>query len=1778
MHKRMLAIIVIAIMVLSGLSVLVSNVHSSDQLSSNNSNALKVSSHIIGKNVLPTNSPEKKSQKSSAISSSARASALSNIQKIESGIKNGSLKSKDIYLPNLNTNVSTVNGHVSPEYSSAPAPMGIGDFGLKNQSGTLVPYNLSTTAFIGSITINSSKEFYPASQDPNSYSIQLNTVLNNVTLNGNSSYTFWTQNVAFFSTKTDQLTLIDNVWNFTGADLGQNTIISGNGTNLISYYYSIGPTFNVSSSFKLTLYLTTSDINGQNAVYFSYNILSQNGNHKGTYDTVVFNSTYGAPPGYSAPVAHFLVSGSDITPLGTLNDAELILGGPGGGSEANFYNLSGTMQLQYYDNGKYLNAPSSYDYGTDTGETSYGVAVGWSNDGVATLTNGPSLLYGMWNISGIKTMQTYSGQITPSNSFFFVNPGASYNISSAAWVPLPVSGDYYFVLPSMNYEANVSLSDYDSEVYSLSSYQTVSLSENLFTGIYTPLYEFGNSQLQYISVSGNGAESNPYVIFNGTTDSPVHSLSPIYGLVNDYSYPLFYGVLFSNENKYVDMNGLPLLYYQYEFFNKTLTDMFYNTQYLAIWNSRDKVSNCNYYPDLEMINPEHDLIGNNTFIGGFTQLYIDNGQYNYIWGNHFIGNESFSVYFGIELSDSGDNTIYNNYFYGMSIPANSYGTPFLESNSWYIHKEPSTYTSDFLGYQLTGSIIGLSYQGGNYWWNFDGSVPFYSFYQISSGDYVPLVAPNLITFHETGLPYAWDFSAVLNNTYIDSFNYTNSGYTTLNLLNGTYNYSISDYDTSYIITNNGCYSPSVSYIPSVSSAQLKLTGENKEINVNYKPEYLVEFTSNVPYGVKWWVNLSNGESFNSTSPYINFYEPNGTYSWIASTSSSNKPSGTFKVQGTYENEYAVFNNIVSQIEFTEVNLPSGTSWSVLVNGTIYSSNTANIYLKLSSGDYNFHVYNASGYLPFPSDGIFSVAESHLYIGFESPSSQKLGYFQNTLNPVNGHYEYGSNVDLSGEANNTLFSAIDTSDGYLFSTVYMETDNGVNYGISIINTTSNSLVKMISLGSENEAFFPVYDSYTGNVYVTDFNFTSDSGSIYTIQGSTLSVVSKLSLGNDIEPTFLTADSRTGNIYIANDNNYNISIMNVTTDKITGSIQLPAGNLRNIHNAALGTGQMAFDNSQNLLYATSSGNLSVINPVTNQILREVSMGNNSTPIDPIVDIASDRLFVLSEHGNMTIFNLSTLAKIYSVHISDGLYFSGLLDPSNNMVYAFQVSPYYIYNSNRLSYIYDVSSDGSVVGLTPDYAGIGYGGSINLQSQNIYVTGLSGIYDLKVPYSISDSYTVTFTENGLPSGSQWYVNISNGDNLTAITSSISLNLANGTYSYSAASVKDYSVSNMVGSFTVRGSSVNVILKYNRDPHIKLSVSPSGALIFINGLQTGTGSLSEFLAQGYYYINVTDPGYAGYTNYVYLSNDNNYSFTVSLTKVNDAGYLSGTVSPGSASVIANGIIIPVIGGHFNASLLPGTYFVSVTANGFSSVVQEFNITAGKTSTFNPTLTPITNSVTLSGFINPSGSSLAVDGFLAYVNATGYYSISVPAGSYTISVLDSGYYPLSENLTLSTSKMLNFTLTKEPKATSTEVLNSTTASGYNVMVSNLSTGNGEISIAYNSTGNGIIIVQIPFTDMKNATISEILNSTVYINGVSYSDYSISISSNYTIILKVSGLKSGDPNLYWKYSPDAVIPVPSSPSKVSQPSSLIDYEVLGAIIGAAIIVGALVMVFGKRRK
>ncbi len=251
--------------------------------------------------------------------------------------------------------------------SSQPAPVGIADYGI-GPGG--VPYNYTTNSFLGTTAISS---ISTNGSGGSAFTVQENVVLSFGS--GSTAYSFWIQDVAFVQSSyggaTPYVEFIDNVWNMSsGSAAMHNSTISGNGTVSNStggpFYYDVAgsslPGNNINIGFPVTIQLKVVSYTsgGAPAVSFQYN----DGYGWVTYDNTIFK--FAPSPSYDSG---FFVTGSYYNPYGTFWDAELILGGPGGGSSSTDYQSNIHMALDYWNGHNYQAIRNAYNFGSDTAES-----------------------------------------------------------------------------------------------------------------------------------------------------------------------------------------------------------------------------------------------------------------------------------------------------------------------------------------------------------------------------------------------------------------------------------------------------------------------------------------------------------------------------------------------------------------------------------------------------------------------------------------------------------------------------------------------------------------------------------------------------------------------------------------------------------------------------------------------------------------------------------------------------------------------------------------------------------------------------------------------------------------------------------------------------------------------------------------------------------------------------------------------------------------------------------------------------------------------------------------------------------------------------------------------------------------------------------------------------------------------------------------------------------------------------------------------------------------
>jgi len=948
------------------------------------------------------------------------------------------------YLPNFAVGPKIQNGNVLPSYTSAPAPMGLSSYGLMNQSGILVPYTYSTSSFQGTINLSSVQEFYMGSDAPHSFSIQLNSVLNNVTLFGVTGYQYWTQNVVDYSSMTGQLIFVDNIWNFSSpsAVINGNEFHSYNGTVVPGvYYYDIGPTLHIKPPFTLSLYLNTTTLGNRNTVFFNYSISGrlENGtliSKSGSYDQVQFNSS--SPGSGPIPSADFQVSGSHLTGTGFIPmDAEFIIGGPGGGSTADFYNISGSMSLDYRNSsGRYTPVGSAYNAGSETGETSSGIGMYYSNH-TAYLSSGPSFVEGLWNISNNPGMVSIQGTVGPSNAFAMVSDSGVMDNATAQWAPAGTDGNFDYHISPGNYSMEFLLSYHnpsfvnDVNLSSGRAYKagTISLELNFSRGIYTPLYSFSNAQLRNLSYAGNGTASSPFQIPGplelAANGIPAQAqLSPVFSRVNDYLYPVFYGIIQTNTTNYTLYNGfrttqgnspfevsLPLTdlaSITQEFDVSTvnfLPEVFYGASNMTVSNSTisgwfSTVVYNNFTRDnvppvasLMLWNTTHSLIERNSVEsqGSGILIYNRNTTFadNYVWNNTFSdypyvypGDYYGYAPIGLVVESSG-NTVYNNAF-TSTIPlvsisgtgANIYsGGNATYTDRFNITRESAANTTRFNGITLSGSIINTSYQGGNYFYNYfgNGTVPY-------NGSGVGFVFNGQGIFNGS-INHGYSYDPLVLASYatnVSARGLPAGTETYFDINNAIYNISYGGQNTIYL--PNGTYDISgfalvgsqAEFLPSAYMGDLPLTdgifealGPVMNITINYE-EYLnlTVYEQGLPSGTQWGFAIpAAGEGFELTSGNTSVYLPAGVEYEIIPSSVSGYYSSPITLNPLSSPGYVTL--IYSKLpNSTSVNYTVIFSESGLASGTRW---------EISIGQQTFSTTNSTMAIYGFEDGNYSYS-------------------------------------------------------------------------------------------------------------------------------------------------------------------------------------------------------------------------------------------------------------------------------------------------------------------------------------------------------------------------------------------------------------------------------------------------------------------------------------------------------------------------------------------------------------------------------------------------------------------------------------------------------------------------------------------------------------------------------------------------------------------------------------------------------------------------------------
>jgi hypothetical protein len=292
---------------------------------------------------------------------------------------------------------------------SSPEASGIAAYGIKNVSGTAVPYQVETDEIVGVANITS---FLANNPNATQYgdnvagaTLQLNTNLVVNETNG-AQDTYWIQNTPDFVTSANVVSLTDNIWNSTDlvGYLSNQSITSTNYANGGAVYTSVfqgqtsyaylfnenNLTYNLPFSFALLESETVIKNQGV-LVQLGFRVLD---NASLTASPTVWydNVTIHAP---NVSSAYYEVAGNATTPVGSYYDSEFVFAGEGNFEPTQLLSMSASLGLFYQNEstGVLSSFPSYYSFGGDTGESVTNLAVSFSN-GIAYVSVGnPNYVY-----------------------------------------------------------------------------------------------------------------------------------------------------------------------------------------------------------------------------------------------------------------------------------------------------------------------------------------------------------------------------------------------------------------------------------------------------------------------------------------------------------------------------------------------------------------------------------------------------------------------------------------------------------------------------------------------------------------------------------------------------------------------------------------------------------------------------------------------------------------------------------------------------------------------------------------------------------------------------------------------------------------------------------------------------------------------------------------------------------------------------------------------------------------------------------------------------------------------------------------------------------------------------------------------------------------------------------------------------------------------------------------------------------------------------------------
>ncbi|MGC8497556.1 MAG: protease pro-enzyme activation domain-containing protein [Thermoplasmata archaeon] len=585
----------------------------------------------------------------------------------------------------------------------------------------------------------------------------------------------------------------------------------------------------------------------------------------------------------------------------------------------------------------------------------------------------------------------------------------------------------------------------------------------------------------------------------------------------------------------------------------------------------------------------------------------------------------------------------------------------------------------------------------------------------------------------------------------------------------------------------------------------------------------------LPLGDSQYIK-ANTETFNEsndqtgeTAQNLNWVYENGTWKFSVLNGSN--------IQGVVSSEPKRAYNV----NFTESGLPLGTPWSVRFNN-IVESTIMNyiIFNNISDGSYPFIVQDVGNYIATPSSGTIIVngEDAIQFLNFSLNSSNDVYPY---LYPVYNNYQQ----DL--ENNKSLIS------GLQYEAFQIESNGSLNYfgdsnvtssllniGINaypmIVNNYEISNVENLIYNVNNvqEKFindaisFALNNGYSG--YSIDFEPPSGSDfsqndAYYFVQFlnnfSSALHQHNLKLFVAIDPAYNGVPNSELFYYIYHPyTKIYVDYVMVMAYEGYYSSDYPYNFIGAVQSILNAVGEYISINQIQII-------LSTINPNTNLPFNEIQMNERINYVEQN-GIHGLGIWSMSEPGGFPkVENLWNLISNFESKTSN-------VSNSNNITFTESGLP-----SGTAWYV-NITGDKSYASITDTITFSEPNGTYEYTIATIdkeyapsQYTGTFTVNGASVSESVTFNlvtYTITFTENGLPAGTGWYLNLSNGQSFSSVSNIISFSEPNGTYEYtietpiSGGNDVRYITTESFGNITINSTNKNIYVNFTTQYYLNM------------------------------------------------------------------------------------------------------------------------------------------------------------------------------------------------------------------------------------------------------------------------------------------------------------------------------------------------------------------------